>query len=169
MKTTSISIEAVVCGALMRIEFEAGTTPAEAVEYIKAADANAKVREDFPSRGGFGGKRDTKAATALVINCRISSSGKFIDITAHSADGEDLAIAVSKRASEEWLGHIKALGKLSAANIAKLDKAFAEQGSAVVILSDAEKFAANYWKTDDGKAFLDSMTADIPAGNGAST
>jgi hypothetical protein len=32
-----------------------------------------------------------------------------------------------------------------------------------VILPDAEQIGVAYWKADDGQAYMDSLTAEVPA------
>lgn len=154
-----IEIEAVVCGALMRCRFGRGADPAAAVAYLKQCDANAKFREDFPSKGAFG-KKDTKLCRAVGIRAEWKDQGAFISLMCKN--GDDFEVIVSKRVAPEFLGNLKGLGKVSEANIAKLDKAAAGKGSALVFLSEEEQFGVGYWSTDDGKAFLDNMTPQPP-------
>jgi hypothetical protein len=155
-----VEIEAVVGGALQRIRFAGGINPADVAGMLRTLDANAKVRDAFPMKAAFG-NRETKLARALVINLRITDSGKFIDITCQN--GEDLSVSVSKKNSDTFLDSLRALGKLHEKNVAKAEKAFAEKGAAVLILKDEEQFGVQYWKTDDGKAFMEGMVAEAPA------
>ena len=162
-----VELEAKVDGVIQKLKFEAGYDPAEILEAIREADANAEFRTEFFTRRG-GGNKDTKAATALVLSARITDSGKFITITAHNAEeNDDLSISVSKKKSDEWLGQVDQLGKLSDKNMDKLKAAFDSKKTVTVVLSDDEQFFCKYWKTDDGAAFLDSMAAQAPeSGNG---
>ncbi|MEN6536472.1 MAG: hypothetical protein ABFD89_22645 [Bryobacteraceae bacterium] len=154
-----IKVDVVWGGTLMQIEWGPGTDPEQVAAGLKAL--GVKVRDDFPARGAFGGKKDTQLARALVINARVSDSGKFIDIVAQN--GEDLSIGVSKKKADDILGELKALNKIHAKNMEKLEKVMAERGNATIILSEAEQFGVNFWKTDDGKAFYDSATPEPPA------
>lgn len=157
-----IEVEAVVGGALMRLSFSAGTNPADVASIVRGFDANAKFRDDFP-RGGFGGggKRDTKVARVVSISVEVRDSGKFIDMIATGAD-DDLKVAVPKKAVDEWLPKLKALGKLDARKIAKIEAAFEKKGGATISLTEAEQFGAAYFE-HDGKAYLDAMQPDAPA------
>lgn len=157
---TAVEVEAVLAGALMRITFGVGTNPAEVPDILKQLDANVKFREDFP-RAGFGGKRETKVARALVLTVEAKDSGKFINITAHNA-GEDLTIAVSRKNADDWLPKLEALGKVSDEKLAKIRAAFDNRKAATVILSEAEQFGCRYFELD-GKGFLDEMLAEPPA------
>lgn len=162
-RIAGVEIEAVVGGALQRIQFVAGTNPAEVKAMLLSLDPNTKVRDDFPKRGSFG-NRETKAARCLVINARVTDTGKFVDLVCQN--GDDLSVAVSKKNSETFLQDLTALQKLHDRNLKKLAKAFDEKGTATVILGDDEQFGVNYWTTDDGKAFMDSMATEPPAPKG---
>jgi hypothetical protein len=117
------------------------------------------VRDAFPVR--MGGNRETKSARAKMINVRVTDSGKFIDIICQN--GEDLSVAVSKKRADGFPQDLAALNKLSEKNLTKITHAYESKGSAVVILGEEEEFGVCYWKTVDGKAFLDSLTAEPPA------
>jgi hypothetical protein len=145
---------------LQRIRFAGGVNPAEVHGMLRSLDPGVKVRDAFPSKFG-GGNRETKLARALVINLRITDSGKFIDLICQN--GEDLSVSVSKKNSDGFLDQLKALGKLHDKNLGRCEKAFAEKGAAAVILSDEEQFGVQYWKTDDGKAFMEGMVPEAPA------
>jgi hypothetical protein len=160
-----VRVDVVLAGALMEVEFAAGVNPANVPDILRGLDPNAKFRDDFP-KGGFGGggKRDTKTARVLAIQADIrGDGGKFIEMTA--SDGvDDMMISVGKKVADEWLGKVKALGKLSEKNLAKLEAAFEnKKGKVVVLLTDSEQFAAAYWKTEDGKCFLEEMKPEPPA------
>ena len=156
----TVNIEAVIGGALMRIEFTA-VNPAEVAAFLRGLDPSAKFRDDFP-RGGFGGnKRETKLTRCVVISADVREMGKFINLTCQN--GDDITVAVSKKAAEDWLPKLEALGKLSEHNLTKLQHAFTDRKSATVILTPEEQFGVAYWTTDDGKAFLDAMQVEPPA------
>jgi hypothetical protein len=157
-----VEIEAVCCGALMKVRFTGGVTPREAVDYLRAHDAATKFRDDFPAKGFGGGKRETKVARALVINIDVRDSGKFINITATTGT-DDLSIHVGKKGADEWLPKLEALSKLGDRNLGKIRSAFENKGSATVVLQEAEQFGVKYWTTDDGKAFLEEMVVEAPA------
>jgi len=154
-----IEVEAVVGGALQRVRWVAGTDPSQVGPMLKFLDPGVKLRDDFP-RKGFG-NRETKLARVLVVSVRVTDSGKFWDLVAQN--GEDLSISVPKKASEDVVPQIQALGKVGEKHLSKLQKAIDEKGTATVILPEAEQFGAKYWTTDDGKAFLDSFEAEPPA------
>ena len=154
-----IEVEAVVGGALQRVRFVRGMNPAQVLTALKSFDPNVTVRDEFP-RKSFG-NRETKVARVLVVSLRVTDSGKFWDLVAQN--GEDLSIAVSKKMADSVLGDIAALNKLGEKQLAKLQEAVESKGSATVILPEDEQFGAKYWKTDDGKAFLDSFQAEPPA------
>jgi hypothetical protein len=158
-----IEIEAVIGGALMRLNFSGEQNPAELRNAILAIDPNAKMRDDFPKRGG--GPRDTKSARVLAINLRVTDGGAFVDLVCQGPDG-DMSVAVSKKASPEFPGALEALGKLTPKNLDKVKAAYSSKGNATVILSEAEQFGANYWTTEDGKAFMDALTSEAPAVQG---
>ena len=156
-----ISLEAVVGGALMRLEFDGATDPAQVKAWLLGVDPSAKVRDDFPKMGKFGGGKDTKLARVMVVTVRVTDTGKFIDLACQN--GEDIPVSVSKRNSDTFLADLKALGRLSDKSLAKLEKAFMEKGQAMVIVPETEAFGCRYWSTDDGKAFMDSLTTEMPA------
>lgn len=158
-----IEIEAIISGALMRIHFIAGTNPATVPQLLRELDAGAQFRDAFPMRGG-GQARATLQARALVITVEGRGDMVFVKITATNQDGEDLTIAVSKKKAPEWLPSVEAIGKLSARTLGKLKTAMESKKAATAILTDAEQFGVAYWKADDGTAYLDSMTAEPPAG-----
>jgi hypothetical protein len=154
-----IEIEAVVGGALQRIRFGAGTNPGEVKAMLVSIDPGVKVREDFPSKG-MGGQRATKQARALVINVRVTDSGKFIDLICQN--GEDLSVSVSRKSSDTFLEQLKGLNRLNEVHLGKIESAFSQKGTATVVIKDGEQFGVNYWTSDDGKNYLDSMTAEAP-------
>lgn len=155
----SIEVEAVVGGCLQRMRLKANTDPAQVKAIILAADPNALVRDAFPVRGG--GSRETKTARAKVISARITPNGKFCDIICQN--GDDITVAVSKKKAETFPTDLAALGRLTPHNIEKIQTAYATNGSATVILTAEEEFGVHYWVTDDGKAFMDSLSAEPPA------
>lgn len=152
-----IEVEAVIGGALMRMQLAAGTNPAQVKGAILALDPNAKVRDDFPMRGR--GPKETKLARALVINVDIKDAGKFIDLVCQN--GDDMKVSVPKKASDEWLGQLEALGKVGEKNLLKLRHAFDEKKAATVILPEDEQFGVKYFEID-GKGYLEGMQADPP-------
>jgi hypothetical protein len=156
----SVEIDAVILGVLMKVCFSRGVTPAEAIGALRAIDAAAKFRDDFPSKPAFG-KRETKIARALVLNVDVRESGKFVSITA-TTGSDDLSIVVGKKIVDEWLGKVSALGKLTDRNVEKIRAAYEVKKSATIVLGESEQFGVRYWTTDDGKAFLDEMVAEPP-------
>jgi len=156
----SIECEAIVGGALQRVRFTAHTNPATVKQILTALDPGVKVRNEFPSRGQ-GGNRDVKLARALVINARITDQGKFVDLVCQN--GEDLTVAVSKKNSDGFLDQLKAVGRVTELHLARLQQAFTDKKSATVILAADEQFGVKYFTLDDGRAYLDSLTAEVPA------
>ena len=154
-----VEVEAVVCGVLQRIKFGAGINPAQIGPWLKALDPNCKVRDDFPSKGAFGGKnRDVLLARVLMVQARKSDHGLFIDLIAQDTD--DITVSVPKAKAEGFGESVKALGKLGEKALAKLEAALTGKGMAVpVVFLPAEQFGVKYWKTDDGKYFMDSVCA----------
>ncbi len=155
----SIEVEAVVGGCLQRIRLGAQVNPAAVKSLILAADPGALVRDAFPVRGG--GSRETKTARAKVVSARVTPNGKFCDIICQN--GDDITVAVSKKKAETFPTDLAALGRLTPHNIEKIQNAYATNGSATVILAAEEEFGVNYWVTDDGKAFMDSLSPEPPA------
>lgn len=158
----AVEIEGVVLGALMKIRVE-GVGPAELLEAIRAVDPAAKFRTEFPSKSfGGGGGRDLKLARVLVMNIKVTDAGKFIDLTCHG-DGEYFPIRVGKRSADGFAAAVAALGRVSERNLAAIEKAFAEKGSATVVLADAEQIGVKYSTMDDGTKFSAEFVADAPA------
>jgi len=154
-----IEVDVVMKGCLQRIKLKAGTDPARVADLIKAADPNAKLRDDFPRSKQY--SRETKTARALSIIVKVTDSSKFIDVICSSGD-DDFTIGVPRKKADSFPDDLAALGKLSERNMDKIRGAFESKGSATVVLG-AEEFGVVYWTTDDGKHFLDSMAADPPA------
>lgn len=159
---TGLEVEAVVGGALQRITFQAGTNPAEVAAMLRSLDPGATVRTEFPSRGSFGGNRETKAARVLMIQAEAKGDAKFVKMVGCTTAGEELTVIVGKKKADEWLPAVEALGKLSDKNLEKLRTAMAGGKSATVILPDEEHFGCLYWTTSDGTAFYESLQAQPP-------
>jgi len=155
-----IEIEAVVGGALQRIRFNPGVNPADIKGFLQALDPAAKVRDDFPSRN-FGNGKNTKTARAMMLTLRITPSGKFCDLACRN--GDDIMVSVPRKLSDGFPDSLATLNRLTPGNLDKVRKAYKDQSTAVVILSDPEQFGVNYWTSDDGKSFLESLTAEPPA------
>lgn len=158
-----IEIDVVIGGALQRIHFAAGTNPANVANVLRELDSGCQFRDSFPTRGGGAG-RPTLAAKALVITAESRGDMTFVRITATNTDGEDLTIAVPKKKTATFLADLEALGKLKEQTITKLRGAIEGKKAATTILHDAEQIGINYWVADDKTAYLDSMTAEPPAG-----
>ena len=156
----AVEVECVCGGCYQRIHFGPQTDPSRVAAMLRELDPQAQIRDAFPQRGGSG-NRETKQARVLVITARVTDSGAFIDLTATTGQ-EDVTIAVSKRNSSTFLDTVKGLGKLSEANISKLAKAFESKTTATIVLPDPERIGAKFWTADDGRHFMDSLTADAP-------
>ena len=158
-----IEIECVVGGALQRIKFGCESDPTQILPWLKALDPSVKVRDDFP-KGGFGGKfggKDTLHARVLMIQVRKSTSGTFIDLV--SRNGDDFTVAVTKKNVEGFGVSVHALGKLTERSLAKLDASLSgKDNTGMVVLTGAEQFGVKYWKSDDGKCFMDSVCVEVP-------
>lgn len=166
-----IEIEAVLGGCLQRVTFSAGTNPAQVGDMLRALDPAAKLRDDFPSRGSWGGSRETKTARVLSISARNTSSGKFIELGCIAmVDGKekDIPISVGKDDSEGWLSAVLALNKLSDTQADELTKALTTaNGKASVNLRKAEnQFGAEYYTSKSGGCYLSKMTAEAPQVDG---
>lgn len=165
---TAIEVESVVGGVLQRIHFAAGTNPSSVGDMLRLLDSAAKMRDDFPRSGGWGGgNRETKTARVLSISARNTSSGKFIELGAIAMiDGKekDVPISVGKDDTEGWLAAVLALGKLSKTQTTELESALAKQnGKASINLRKAEnQFGAEYYASKNGGAYLAKMTVDAP-------
>ena len=162
-----IEIEAIIGGAVQRVSFAPETSPVAAVELLRELDANVQFRTQFFTKGG-GGNRDTRQARVSVISAEARNGGKFIKMTAETAEGDAVTISVSKKKSDGWLTDLRALSKLHDKNMDKLSGALDGGKPATVILSEDEQFGAAYFATDDGAAYLDSMSADAPEVSDAS-
>lgn len=153
-----IEVDAVVGGCLMKIALS-GVAPMEVLPWLRSLDPAAKVRDDFPAKGAFG-KRDTKRARLMVITLRASDAGLFIDLVCM---GEaEVSVGIGKKKAPEFIGLLGATGVVGADRIQKLEAAAASKGQATVILGESERVEVEYWTTDDGKAFFESLHA---AGN----
>lgn len=156
-----IEIEAVIGGALMRVTFVAGTNPAQVPALLRELDPSAQFRDAFPTRGN-GGSRATQSAKVLVITVEGRGDSIFIKLTATTKEGDDLSISVPKKKSGDFLPDLEKLGKLSEKSLGKLKMAVESKKAATVILPDAEQIGVAYWKADDGSAYADSLTAEVP-------
>jgi hypothetical protein len=154
----SVEIEVVLNGALMRLRFE-DLDPREVVPLLRAMDPGVKFRDAFPMKGGPG--RETKKARVLVINARVTDSGKFIDVVAQN--GDDISVSVSRKNADGFVDAVKALNRLGGEHLAKLEKAFADKGTVTIILKEPEQFGVAYWVSDDGRPFAESFEANPPA------
>lgn len=157
---TGIELEAVVGGALMKLQFGPGLNPAGIKAGLLAMDPAAKVRDDFPKRGNFG-NRDTKTTRCVTILVKVTDAYKFFDLVCQN--GDDIKVTVSKKKADSFPSDLAALGKLTEKNIAKIQEAVEGKKEATVILGEGEQFGVNYWASDDGKAFMDSLTPEPPA------
>jgi hypothetical protein len=158
---SNIEIEAIVSGALMRVAFIAGTNPAIVPGLLRELDPSVQFRDSFPSRGSAA--RATLQARALVVTVEGRGDSIFIRITGTNKDGEDLTIAVPKKKAADWLLAAEALHKLSDRTVKKLQAAVEGKKSATAILMEPEQFGVAYWKSDDGTAYMENMTAEPPA------
>lgn len=159
---TGIECEAVVGGALQRITFQAGTNPAEVAAMLRALDPAATVRTEFPTRGSFGGKRDSKLARALVVQVEPKGDARYIKVACVAPEGDDIPVSVGKKRVEEFLPSIEKLGKLTEKHLASIRTAMAGGKAAMVILGEDEHFGVSYWTTDDGAAFWEGCQPEAP-------
>lgn len=160
----SVRVDAVVGGCLMTLNFGPNVNPAGIREAILAADPNAKVRDDFPKRGGGFGNKETKDGRAVALRLDLGGNFARIEITTNLNEDEDITVGVGKRGIPQFAQDIRALGKLKEKTLDRVQKAFDEKQEKTIILDQAEQFGVKYWTTDDGgKHFLDSMTPEPPA------
>lgn len=147
-----IEVEAVIGGVLQRVTLR-GCAPDEVGDVIRAWDAQAKFRDDFPRRGGGG--RDTK----LVRCYQIAGAG----LSCYEGD-EVRTVLISKAKRDGLAEAIAQLGRLNDDHTSKLADVLGGETSKAILLKDPEEqFGVKYWMTDDGKAFLDSVQAEPPA------
>lgn len=154
-----VEVECVIGGALQRVVLR-NVAPHKTLEYLRGLDPGVKVREDFPSKGFGGGNRETKMGRILTIQVRATDSGLFWSLVVSGPDG-DVTVEVSKKQAGGFLDAVKALNKLDDANVAKLSDAIGAKKQAVVVV--AVEMGVKYWSTDDGKHFVDSVVAEVPA------
>jgi hypothetical protein len=157
-----VEMEAVIGGALMRLHFIRGVDPFKLLADLKGIDPTVQVRDSFPMKGQFGGNRETKTAAVVVISIKANASGAFVDLTCQN--GEDLTVRVSKKKAPEIPGMLAALGRLTPDHLAKVQRTYDEKTDkpVAVILSEAERFGAKYWTSDDGANFLEEFTPEPP-------
>jgi len=151
-----ITIEAVVLGARITAEYE-GTSATDAIADLKRQDPDAKFHADlktYSKGGGFGGKRDTKAAACAFIQVRGTKSGAFVDLTC--TGDEAVTVSVSKKKLDTLAADLAALGCVGDANLELVRQALDTKKSATIMLEGAERFTVNYWTTDDGQHFAES-------------
>lgn len=161
VRVEKIEVEAVVCGVLQRVTLT-GCAPDQVGAYLKALDPTCKTRDDFPSKS-FGGKKETKSAILMVITLRASDSGLFIDLVCQGES--DVSVSVGKKKAPDFRNELAALGKISAANLAKIDDAIANKGQTTIIFHETDGIQVNYWTTDDGKAFYESLSTTTTENN----
>lgn len=150
-----VDVEAVVGGVLMRLSFRGVTQPGAIAGWLKAQDAGAKWRDDFPKK--FDGKaRETKSALVKVITLRASDSGLFWDLVA-VGDGDELSVSVSKKLSGDFADRLRLTEALAPERLVKLTEAIAGKKTATLILTETEGLVVKYWTTDDGKAFVEGV------------
>lgn len=159
----SIELEAVVGGCLQRITFDRGQygtapNPAQIKGALLTLDPNAKVRDQFFTKGG--GPKDVKTARAQVLIIAVKDTFKKVELVCQN--GDDVTVSVGKRDVDEFPIKIEALGKLTPKNLAKVKAAFDDKGEATVILSEPEVFGVKYVDFG-GRLYLEEMTPEPPA------
>lgn len=160
IRPRGIDIECVCQGALMRVSFPAGVGPGDALDYLRGEDPGVKFKSEFPMKGGFGPK-ETKLARVLSIDVRVSDSGKFVKLIC-TAEGEDFTVDVGRNTVETFVSDLKALGKVKEKQLAAVEKAFVEKGTALVVLrTEEEQFGVKYWEKD-GRRFSEGFVAEAP-------
>lgn len=150
-----IEVDAVIGGCLMKLSVS-GVEPAGVLPWLRTLDPACKVRDDFPAKAAFG-KRETKRARLMVITLRASDNGLFIDLVC-KGDAE-VSVAVGKKKAPEFIGMLAGTNRVSDEHLDKLQTAADGKGQATVILDSTEAVDVEYWSSDDGKAFLESLHA----------
>lgn len=148
-----IEVDAVVGGCLMKITV-AGMFPPDVLPWLKSLDPSVKVRDDFPSKGAFG-KRETKRARLKAVTLKASANGTFIDLLCKGE--KSVSVTVSKKSADGFIAALAGTGKVYQENIEELQAAFDSKGNATVMLDDDEAVDVEYWVTEDGKAFMESV------------
>ena len=153
-----LEFEAVVGGCLMRIR-TGQMNPLDVLPMLRQLDPNAKVRDDFPSKG----QQDRKVvwAMAVVINVRVTETGKFIDLTC-KGEGGAVKVSVGRKNSDEFLPRLIELCRLNDEQLEQIKGAFEKKSSGVAILDDDTNFAVGYWTTQDGSCYLEKLATTIP-------
>lgn len=149
-----VEVEAVIGGCLMRLHFE-GTNPGAIHGIIKGFDANAKVRDDFPAKGGAFGKRETKRARLKAITLKATATGTFIDLVCKGE--KTVSVTVSKKNADGFVAALGATGRVGAENLQELERAVDGKSQATVMLEAEEAVDVEYWTSEDGKAFMEAI------------
>lgn len=150
-----IEVDAVVGGCLMKITLS-GFAPQDVLPWLKSCDAGCKVRDDFPAKGAFG-KRETKRARLKAVTLKASANGTFIDLLCKGE--KSVSVTVSKKSADGFIAALSGTGRVYQDNLDELQAAFDSKGNATVMLDDAEAVDVEYWTTEDGKAFMESLHA----------
>ena len=160
IEVVCVSFEAVVGGALMRIDLGPDTDPAQVKPWLMNLDPNAQVRDGFPMKGSFQ-PRETKLAKALTLLTKVMGDKKFITIGCDT-DDDEIQVGVGQKKVDDFLKELLGMGKLSNRNKRKLEKSLQDKTEEFFRLKDGESFGVKYWSTDDGKHFCDSIQAEAP-------
>ena len=160
IEVVCISFEAVVGGALMRIDLGPDTDPTQVKPWLMDLDPNAQVRDAFPMKGSFQPK-ETKLAKALTLLTNVMRDKKFVTIGCETNEDE-IQVSIGQKKVDEMLNQLISMDKLSKRNRAKLKKSLEEKTEEFFRLKEGESFGVKYWTTDDGKHFCDSIQAEAP-------
>ena len=142
--------------ALMRGTF-GNVTPAGVIEFIRGFDADAKFRDDFPSKGF---NRETKLATVYVVEGGGRNGVPQFRLTGKGPDG-NVSVRVI-RDEGKFIESLRGLGKLAESELEALAKAVGENKNyQILIEKKEERFGVKYWhKEDPASGFVDSVQAE---------
>ncbi len=162
-KLESISLDAVIGGALMQLRFSGNTNPATLKNYLLSLDPHAQVRSEFPSKS-FGAPRETKTARVLVVTLKKYNGALTIEFLCQTPEGDSITAAPFRNNAEKLTQTVAALPRLTPANKAKIDQILtATTGNPTVplILQPDEQFGVKHWEKD-GNHIAEEITPDPP-------
>lgn len=163
IKLDSISLDAVVGGALMQLRFSGQTPPTAIKPWILSLDPAAKIRDDFPAKN-FGQSRDLKTARALVVTLKKYNDNLSLDFLCQTPEGDNLTASPYRNAAAKIVQALAALPNLTPANKAKIEQIQAATGNPTLplVLTPEEQFGVKYW-TKDGSHIAEEITPEAPA------
>lgn len=149
----SVSVTAVIKGALMTVAFGPGTNPAAVPDLLRALDPGVKLQDDFPRNKAFG-PRESKPATIMMIQLNVQPDKPRVKLVSASVDGgEEVTISAFGDKAKSFPEDLAALGVVSPAIIERVRAAYqaADGSDKSIVLPEAEQFVAMYSPSKDGK------------------